>query len=133
VTRLCPELDEVRVLKDCGNLKFKEKNYVEAEKLYNDAILKLEDVREKVPAGQKSQMIALEVSTMLNLSNIKAYHQDYAGLLNLAKVIVTLNPESGKGYARYAEALYHMEKYSAALEKIKLAKKYCNFSESIPF
>lgn len=113
-------------------MKFKEKNFEEAEKLYNEAILKLEEGREKVPASQKSQLTHLESTTLLNLSNIKAQNKDYTSLLNLAKSIVLITPESGKGYYRYAEALFHLGKYPAAMEKIKLAKKYGTFSESSP-
>lgn len=128
--RLCEELEAVKILKDCGNLKFKEKNYEEAEKLYNEAILKLEDAREQVPANQKAQLKLLETTTLLNLSNIKAQNKDYTTLLNLSKSIVLISPDSGKGYYRYAEALFHLGKHNAALEKIKLAKKYAAFSES---
>lgn len=77
-------------------------------------------------------MNQLESTTLLNLSNIKAQNKDYTTLLNLSKSVVALNPESGKGYYRYAEALYHLGKYAAALEKVKLAKKYTDFSEGSP-
>jgi tetratricopeptide (TPR) repeat protein len=128
--RLCEELEEVRILKDCGNLKLKDKDYQEAEKLYNQAILKLEEYREKVPAAQKGNMVFLESTTLLNLAKIKAEANDYTSLLNLSKSVVLISPDSGKGYYRYAEALYHLQKYGAALEKIKLAKKYATFDES---
>jgi tetratricopeptide (TPR) repeat protein len=111
-------------------LKFKDKKLEEAEKLYNEAVLKIEEVRDKIPSSQKQNMVNLEVSCLLNLSNIKAGKDDFTGLLNLSKEVVMLNPQSGKGFYRYAQALFGLEKYEAALEKIKHAQKYSSFSES---
>lgn len=111
-------------------MKFKEKKLDEAEKLYNDAILKLEDVRASIPQTQKNNLLTLEVSILLNLSNIKAQQSDFHSLLNLAKQVVILDPQSGKGYLRYSQALHGLEKHQAALEKIRLAEKYSSFSES---
>ena len=111
-------------------MKFKDRKLDEAEKLYHDAILKLEDVRSSIPESQKKNMVTLEVSILLNLSNIKAQQKDFTGLLNLAKQVVTLDPQSGKGYLRYSQALHGLDKHQAALEKIKQAEKLSNFSES---
>lgn len=111
-------------------MKFKEKKLEEAEKLYNDAILKLEDVRASIPQTQKKNLLTLEVSILLNLSNIKAQQNDFHSLLNLAKQVVVLDPQSGKGYLRYSQALHGLEKHQAALEKIRQAEKYSSFSES---
>jgi tetratricopeptide (TPR) repeat protein len=112
-------------------LKFKDKKMDEAEKLYNEAVLKIEEVRDKIPISQKQNLINLETSCLLNLSNIRAGNNDFTGLLNLSKEVVMLNPQSGKGFYRYAQALFGLEKYEAAFEKIKQAQKYSNFSESM--
>ena len=128
--RLCEALESVRVLKDYANLKYKEKQLEEAEKLYNEAILKLEESKHKIPASQKLETISLETSLLLNLSNIKMANKEYTALLNLAKEVVLMSPESGKGYFRYAQALFHLGKTEAAYDKIKQAAKYSQYSES---
>lgn len=127
---MCSELEPVSILKESGNIKFKEKKYDEAEKLYTDSLLKLEEVRSSVPKSQKNNLVQLETSILLNLSNIKSHNKDYPGLLQLAKEVVLMSPESGKGYFRYAQALHHLGKSEAALEKIKQAEKYSSYSES---
>jgi tetratricopeptide (TPR) repeat protein len=127
---LSSELESIRVLKDCGNVKFKDKLYDEAEKLYNDAILKLEDARLGIDPSQKSNLASLEASILLNLSNIKWANKDYTSLLNISKEVVRINPESGKGYFRYGQALFHLGKAEAALDKLKLAEKYTSSDES---
>lgn len=127
---MCEELESVRVLKDYANLKYKEKQLEEAEKLYNEAILKIEESRHKIPASQKAEITSMETSLLLNLSNIKMANKEYTALLNLAKEVVLMSPESGKGYFRYAQALFHLGKTEAAYEKIKQAAKYSQFSES---
>lgn len=127
---LSPELETIRVLKDCGNIKYKDKEYQEAEKLYNDAILKLEDARMNVPQSQKTNLTALETSILLNLSNIRVVNKDYTGLLNLAKEVIRISPESGKGYFRYAQALFHLGKAEIALVKLKQAQQYTSSTES---
>jgi len=121
------------VLKDYANLKYKEKQLEEAEKLYNEAILKIEECRHKIPASQKAETKSLEMSLLLNLSNIKVANKEYTALLNLAKEVVLMNPESGKGYFRYAQALFHLGKTEAAYDKIKQAAKFSQFSESSHF
>jgi tetratricopeptide (TPR) repeat protein len=118
------------VLKDCGNIKFKEGKSEEAEKLYRDSILKLEEVRHLVTAAHKDEAVSLETSILLNLSNIKAQNKEFDSLLDIAKEIVLLNPSSGKGFYRYAQALFHLGKAEAALEKVRTAKKLSSFSES---
>ena len=108
----------------------KDKLYDEAEKLYNDAILKLEDARLGIDPSQKSNLASLEASILLNLSNIKWANKDYTSLLNISKEVVRINPESGKGYFRYGQALFHLGKAEAALDKLKLAEKYTTSDES---
>lgn len=118
------------MLKECGNIKFKEGKCEEAEKLYRDSILKLEEVRHLVRPVDKEEARSLETSILLNLSNIKAMNKEFDSLLDLAKEIVLISPSSGKGYYRYAQALFHLGKADAALEKIRTARQLSSFSES---
>lgn len=92
--------------------------------------MKLEDIRIKIPAEQKGNLKELETFVLLNLSNIRYKNKDYTGLLNIAKEVTLNNPQSGKGFFRYAQALYHLGKPEAALNKVLLAEKYIQSEES---
>jgi len=111
-------LTAAKALKDSGNLKFKEKNYKEAEGIYNDAIGHMEHFK-----NQNDEADKLKVILYQNCATSVNYCGDYTTAISLCTKAIAVNDKSWKAWYQRGLANCKLHNYDESISDIKAAIK----------
>ncbi|KAL4427421.1 hypothetical protein ABPG74_004459 [Tetrahymena malaccensis] len=112
---------EITETNKSGNEAFKNDDIDQAIINYLEAILSIEDEKEKenLTQQQKDQLRELEIECRGNLATVKDHIQDYHTVIIQSETILKLDPLNIRAKYMLAKGLHKMKKYERAFQTIK--------------
>ncbi|KAL4462874.1 hypothetical protein ABPG72_011130 [Tetrahymena utriculariae] len=103
-----------------GNQAFKDNDEDQAIINYLEAILSIEDEKEKenLTQQQKDELKQLEIESRSNLATVKAKINDYHTVIIQSETVLKLDPANNGAKYMLAKGLHAMKKYEKAFQTI---------------
>eukprot|EP01080_Neovahlkampfia_damariscottae_P009926 gene9926-2247_t len=110
-------IEEIKKLKEEGNFEFKKQNFAEAEKFYQEGLIKIEKIEDK------EDLKELMVQLYSNVSACYLKNSAYERAIECCTNALEINEKYVKCYFRRAKAYENLEKYEESLADLKKIKE----------